>query len=404
MPAPTICSSRPAAPLLAVMLAVCLLAPGAARGEVALPAGQEGARQSPLPAVSTVSAIRDFIADRIVATGAFVAREEILVGSEADGYAVDEILADVGDEVRKGQVLARLSRDRIDAQIAQNEAAVQRAEAAIGQASAQLEEAIAGRDRARASLARTRSLQGGGIASPDTLEQRAADAKAAEARARAAEQVLRVAEADLAAARSQGRELIIRADSTEIRAPGDGLVSRRQIHLGETVSSASPALFHIIGNSEIEVEARVPESALPRLRAGQAARVAPAGSPDELSATIRQVAPEISDADRLGRVRLRLARSPGDGPFTLGSYARVTFETERRVGVLVPVSAVLSGIRGSRVQVVRDGVVETRAVETGLRSGGLVEIRRGITDGERVLSRSGSFVRDGDPVREIRER
>ena len=71
---------------------------------------------------------------------------------------------------------------------------------------------------------------------------------------------------------------------------------------------------------------------------------------------------------------------------------------DRRDGTLVPLSAVLYRPDGPIVQVVRDGIVETRSVTVGLKADAKAEIRRGIDPGEQVIAISGTFVRDGDRV------
>ena len=86
---------------------------------------------SPVPVVSVLSAMRADFVDTVPVTGSFAAREEILVAPEVDGMRVLEIRAEVGDRVKKGDVLARLVTEQIEAQIAANDAALASAAAAI---------------------------------------------------------------------------------------------------------------------------------------------------------------------------------------------------------------------------------------------------------------------------------
>ena len=98
----------------------------------------------------------DFTAT-VLATGSLVAREEILVGPEVEGLRVTEVLADEGMRVKKGDVLARLVADTLDAQVAQNDAGQARATAAIAQARSAIVQAEArldgGAQRLRAGQA-----------------------------------------------------------------------------------------------------------------------------------------------------------------------------------------------------------------------------------------------------------
>src|SRR5262249_2468932 len=97
---------------------------------------------------------------------------------------------------------------------------------------------------------------------------------------------------------------------------------------------------------------------------------------------------------------LRICR--GDmGGLRGGAFARGSIQTASGRGLAVPASAILYGPDGASVQVVRANRVETRKVKTGLASGPLIEVREGLSEGETVVSRSGTFLRDGDAVRPV---
>ncbi len=345
------------------------------------------------PSVSVVAATLGSIAESVVLTGTLVPREEVLVSPQLESLAVTEVLAEEGDRVAAGQVLARLSRDVLEATIAQNAAQVARAEAAVAQARSTIAENQANRVQVDLALTRTRELLSNGNASRETFEQRQATASMAAARIDASQNALRVAEADLALARAQGQELQVRLARTDIRAPVGGIVSRRTARLGSVVAGAGDPLFRIIQDGAIELEADVPELQLAKLRVGQMARVETAGGVRD--GTVRLVSPEVNRVTRLGRVRVAVQGNEG---LVIGSFARASVETARREGVLAPLSAILFQPGGAVVQVVRDGVVETRPVQVGLRNGLQAEIGQGLAAGENVVSVSGTFIRGGDKV------
>ena len=376
-----------------LLLCVALLGwPAAPTANAADPAPVAAPRP---PSVSIATAASGTLAETILLTGTLVARDEVMVGAEIDGLAITELLAEEGDKVTRGQVLARLSRDMLDAQFAQNAASLSRALAAIAQAKNQIAEAEATARQADAAFARARSLEERGNTTAETLEQREAASLVARARVSVAEDALRLAQADKELAEAQRREIQVRLARTEIKAPAAGTISRRDARLGALVSSAAEPLFRIIGAGTIEVEADVPEISLARLRVGQKALVRPAGMREPVSARVRLVSPEVNRTSRLGRVRLSVDRVPG---LAVGAFARGTVEVDRRDGTLVPLSAVLYRLDGAIVQVVRDGVVETRSVTLGLKADAKAEIRKGIDPGEQVIAISGTFVRDGDRV------
>lgn len=370
----------------------------------ALLAAPAGAQTSP-PSVTVASAQRGELRETVIATGSFVAREEVLVSPEVEGLTVIEILAEEGDRVAAGQVLARLNREMLDVQLAQNGAQIARAEAAIAQSRASIAEATAAKALADQQLQRTRQLQQTGSASADALDQRVSAARTSAARLEATTNALALAEADLTLARSQRRDIELRLSRTEIKAPVAGIISRRTARLGQMAIGAMGAmsgdpLFRIIAKAEIELEADVPETTLARLKPDQPATIEAAGFDKPMPGRVRLVSPEVRSTSRLGRVRVSLS---GEERPPLGAFGRATVEVARSTGVTVPLSAVMFG-RIVSVQVVKDGVVETRTVVPGLRAEGRVEIREGLREGEQVVAVSGSFVRHGDRVTPVAAR
>lgn len=374
-----------AARAAALLAGLALDPPGSAGAAPATPAA---------PAVSVVEAVPGSLAETVVLSGTLVARDEVLVSPAVEGLRVVELLAEEGDRVAEGQVLARLDRAAVEARAAQAEASVARADAAIAQARSQVAEANATRVQAQAQLERARALKANGNTSQQALDDREATARIAAARVEAAGQALRVAEADRAVAEAQLRQAAVDLTRTEVIAPRAGLVTRRTATLGAVAAMAGDPLFRLAAGGEVELRAEVPETSLARLRAGQPALVRPAGLAQPIAGTVRLVSPEVDETTRLGRVRIAL---PPDG-LAVGAFARATVEVERREGVLVPLSAVLFRADGPRVQVVKGDLVETRAVQLGLRADGRAEVRANLAAGERVVAVSGTFVRDGDRV------
>lgn len=350
------------------------------------------------PTVSVHKVARGPIVEALTLGGTLVAREEILVAAQIDGLAITEILAEEGARVKEGQVLARLSRETLEAQLAQNTAQIARAEAAIAQARSSIVEAEANQVAATNSFSRTRQLRDEGIASAETFDQRQAASRQAAARVASAREQLRLAEADLQLARATRQDLEIKLGRTEIKAPKAGLVSRRTARLGAIAAGAADALFRIIEDGAIELEADVAETTIARIRVGQDARVRPAGAASDVSGQVRLVSPEISRSTRLGRVRIALKDEPG---LTVGAFARGQIEVARSEGLLLPLSAVQFSGANATVQVVKAGVVETRKVATGLRQNGVIEIREGLAEGDTVVALAGTFLRNGDRVNPV---
>ncbi len=336
--------------------------------------------------VTVTPAQRGRIIETASVTGTLVPREEILVSPQVDGVATTAILAEEGDTVRAGQVLARLSREALDAMMAQNTAQIARDEAAVA-------EAEASRVEADAAFARSRDLIRTATASRETYDTRQAAALTAAARVVSAK-------ADLAYAHAQRQELSVKIANTDIKAPVAGLISRRVARLGSVVSMNGDPLFRIISDGAIELEADVPESVLAKLRVGQHAKLDMAGDVHR-TGTIRLVSPEMNRLSRLGRIRIAI--DAGGGGLVLGGFGRAVIQTAQHDGVLVPLSAVQFELDGPHVQVVQNGVVQTRAVALGLRAEGQAEILQGVVPGQSIIALSGTFVRDGDRVTAVNE-
>lgn len=324
------------------------------------------------PAVTVSHAVRAHIRETVPVAGTFVAREEIQVTSEVDGLIITEVLAEEGDSVKAGQVLARLDRSSLEVSLAQNLAQIARAEANLVQA--------------EASFERAEALRKSGTTSAEVYDQRRAAALSARA--------------DKAALEAQRREIELKLARTEVKAMAGGIISRRTAKVGAippaamAAASAEP-LFRIIANGEVELEADAPETVLSRLKAGQAADVEVIGADTKMGGTLRLVSPEVSRTTRLGRVRIALATG---SRVTIGTFGRADVVTGTGDGVLVPLSAVQFVPGGAQVQVVKNGVVETRNVTIGLKTLGQAQIRDGVNAGDQVVTISGTFVRGGDRV------
>ena len=351
------------------------------------------------PTAAVVTVVRVAPADfteTVLATGSLVPREEILVGPEVEGLRVTEVLADEGQRVKKGDVLARLVADTLEAQLAQNEAGLVRATAAIAQANSAIVQAEARVVESRNAFERAKPLKAAGHMADAAYDQREQAARTAEAQLVAAQDGLKVAQAEKAQVEAQHREINWRRGRTEVVAPADGIISRRMARVGGFAAGSAEPMFRIVAKGEVELDAEVIETRIGALKEGQKARVETAGTIVE--GTVRLVSPEIDKATRLGRVRIYLGDNPA---LRVGAFGRGTIEVAKSRGLAVPLSAVLYEPEGAIVQVVRNNRVESQKIVPGLAAGALVEVRKGLSEGDLVVARSGTFLRDGDAVRPV---
>ena len=186
---------------------------------------------------------------------------------------------------------------------------------------------------------------------------------------------------------------------TEVTSPVDGVVSARDVQLGAMGSGTGDAMFTIVGDGSIEWQAEVVETALQQLKLDDPAIASVAGL-GEVRGHVRRLPAAVDAATRLGDLRVTLEQTAGLRP---GLFASGWIIVDRHDGLTVPLTAVLDDIGGQVVQVVADGMVETRAVQAGAIWQGRREILSGLQPGEQVITRAGAFFRDGDRVVPVTE-
>lgn len=185
--------------------------------------------------------------------------------------------------------------------------------------------------------------------------------------------------------------------AANVEAPAAGIISRSNARIGALASAAAEPLFRIIVGGEFELDAEVPLVRLSKLAAGQVARIQVAAV-GELAGHVRLVSPQVNATTQMGRVRIAIDKGER---LQAGTFAQATVDGGKSCNASVPLSAVLYGADGPLVQVVREDRIETRPVRVGLISGENTEIREGLDEGDVVVVRAGSFLREDDRVRPV---
>lgn len=381
---------------LSVIAALFLLAPGAA-----LPMGGAPPEKAPaaearaaLPTVTVEPAAMAEVQRRVPLSGTLVARAQVQVYPQVEGLEITALGAEPGDRVEAGQELARLSDRTVRAQLAQADAELQRAVASVSQAQSQISSAEAALTQAVTALERAQSLRRSGSGTQAALDQAVVAEASARAAAASVREELAVAQAVEAQARAAREIAQLNLDRTRITSPVDGRVASRNADLGTIASAAGGAMFTLIADGSVEFEGEVIETDLPLLSPGQPVELEVAGV-GRVDGRVRQLPAAVDATTRLGLVRVEL--DSGDRLLT-GLFASGDIITDRREAVTVPAGAILADAAGERVQVVTDGLVETRAVDAGLLWQERREIREGVALGETVIARAGAFFTTGDRV------
>ena len=303
------------------------------------------------------------------ASGNIVAWQEAVVGAEVSGLRIKELQANVGDVVRKGQVLASFAPETVEAEAAQTRASVAEAEAALA-------EAAANADRAK-------SLEASGALSAQQIQQYSTAAKTAEAR--------------LAAARANAKVTQLRVAQAQLLAPDDGTISARLATVGGVVQ-AGQELFRMVRKNRLEWRAEVTSAELSKINVGQKVRVVtPAGQ--SVAGTVRMVAPTVDPQTRNVQVYVDLA---ADRSAKAGMFARGEFQLAESSGLTVPQQAVVARDGWSYAfTVAADGRVKQIKIETGRRVADRIEIVSGLSAQTAVVVTGAGFLKDGDLVRVV---
>lgn len=351
-----------------------------------------------LPAITVSSVDERKMTDRVIATGLISPVEMVQVAPLIEGQPIEELLADVGDLVQEGQVLARLSNTTLELQKSQFVASLASARATIAQAEAQMLEARTAADEAQRVNERTARLRSQGSASQAASDTASANAIAATARVTVATQSLEAARAQLALVEAQLANVDLQLSRTEVKAPYSGEISARNAVIGSVASAAGAPMFSIIRDNALELKADVAEIDLMHLAVGQKANLRLVGTNEILTGTIRLVEPTIDPQTRLGRVRIAIDDS---SQVRSGMFVEAEILVAEKTTLAVPVTAVGSAASVTTVMKVTDGVVQRIDVETGIRDRGWVEIKSGLAVGDVVVTKAGAFVRDGDRINPI---
>jgi len=339
-------------------------------------------RFAPLP-VHGASAVMGPIVSEVIGTGALEARTQVAISAKISGLIV-QVVADQGDRITKGQVLATLDdgdlREQVQvakADVAANEAAVEHATAAIASADATAVEA-------RASYARSAELHNKGFISDEDLEQATRQRDVAEADLRTAQLAKVEVERQVQKAQASLRYYQERLADTVIRSPFEGLVIQRSREPGDIVVPGS-AILQIISTEQMWVSAWVDESAMSSLKTGQPARVVFRSEPDKsYRGTVSRMAPLVDRETREFLVDVTVKELPKN--WAVGQRAEVYIQTASKdQALLVPAAAILWQGRRPGVFISNGGHAAWRDVELGLRSSETVEVLKGLSPGEVVI-------------------
>lgn len=320
----------------------------------------------------------------LAANGSVAAWQEAILGAEVNGLRLKEVSAQVGDSVKRRQVLALFAAESVEAEVAQSRAAVAEAEATLAEA--------------RANAERAQSIAASGALSTQQVAQYATAEKTAQAR--------------LDSARAQLAVQQLRLNHTRLVASDDGIISARTATQGAVVPQGQE-LFRLIRKGRLEWRGEVTATELTRLKVGQTVAVTAGGAgtgtgtgagagAGAIQGRLRMIGPTVDVATRNALVYVDLPDAMRKG-FRPGMFARGEFGLGSSSALTVPQDAVV--LRDGFSYVFRATVAgsDTRVtrvkVDTGRRVEDRVEILRGLAPNDRIVASGVAFLADGDLVK-----
>jgi multidrug efflux pump subunit AcrA (membrane-fusion protein) len=183
----------------------------------------------------------------------------------------------------------------------------------------------------------------------------------------------------------------------QVTAPVAGVIATSTAQVGNLASAKGEALFTIVARSEYDLVGLVATNDIRKLAINQPATVRIAGTGD-MEGKVRRIGPTVEPNIQQGMVYIGIS---SQRRLLLNASGRALIKTGQSCNVAVPLTAVQYSSAGTVVQVIRRNRVETKRVETGLMSGGNIEVRDGLNEGDIVVARAGALLREGDPVRPV---
>lgn len=432
-------------PWAIVPLVACMI--GLVVGVNQFMANSKPAVAPPVVAVSIYTCTVQPVKMEVEVNGAITAWDPLAIGAELSGLRIEKVLVEEGDKVKAGQVLALLNSSILNAELEQAKASLDAGKAnlkkaiqpnrqedilsmkaqlaqygaSVAEAEAHLTQAQASQSEARHNSERYASLVAEGAVSKQDAENKWTLAETAEAEVHSAKQKVKAAEfiyeqarqrlkmaneggrlediqvskAGLAQLEASVKKLEAEVAQTRICAPDDGLIVKRDAHIGE-ISNAGKTLFSMVRGNRLEMRAQIAEVDLNKFAPGQKVIVSSyASGGREIEGKVREVSPLIDSVSRQATVRIDL---PEDSDLKSGMFAQAKVLLGEKQALIVPGKALANRDNGSCVFVLEGNQARLTPVTCGQHAGDDVEITSGLVAGQQVIVKGAGFLKDGDVV------
>lgn len=319
--------------------------------------------------VTTVKPQQTTLNKLLSANGNIAAWQESSISSEVNGLLLSEVLVNLGDHVKRGQVLAKFAASTINADLAQMQANV-------AEANATLLEAESNANRAR-------SIQDSGALSKQQIEQYFTAEASAKAR--------------LSAAQAKMHVQNIKLKQTTVIAPDDGLISLAPATVG-TVYTPGQELFRLIRKARIEWRADLTSADISLIKAGMKVQIT---LPDSsiTQGLVRSASPIVDTKTRNAIVFVDIPA----GSAKTGMFARGNFILGETQSLTLPNDAMVMRDGFAYVMQVEGNKIKQTKVQLGQRTGERVELLNFDAPEADIVESGGAFLADGDSVKVVQK-
>ncbi|MNV11280.1 Multidrug resistance protein MexA precursor [compost metagenome] len=311
------------------------------------------AQQAPIVTVDVIKVESGEVVRSISIPGSIIPNEQVDLYSEVSGR-IQHISFKEGQSVAKGSVLVQVDSDILKAQRSQ---------------------LLVELDLAQKDEARKKSLyQSKGI----SLQE------------------YEVAESALADAKAKLELLNVQISKATIKAPFSGKVGLRHVSEGAFISS-STLITSIVQENPVKIEFAVPEKFAKNVKTGQVIQFKTDGNSQSYSGKVYAFEPRIDEGTRMMTVRASL---PNPGGLIAGQFVSIDYDMGKEENAfMIPSESIIPILKGQKIFVVRNGLIEEVAVETGLRTPDKVQVIGNLKAGDLVLISGLLAVRPGAPVK-----
>ena len=359
---------------------------------------------SEVPTVTVAKAAVAPPTKEIVLPGTVAALLETPIYARAEGY-LRSVKADIGDKVKKDQVLVELDTPELDQALRVARARLQQLKAAVDQAKAVEQKSRADVKLADINRKRVTQLVKEGVFARQQGDDVQAQFEVRSAELQSALAAINVAEQNIKAQEAEVARLEELSSFKNVRAPYDGIITVRNCATGNLITPSSAnggrELYRMANFDVLRIYVAVPQSVISSIQPGQPAEVFAADmNGRKFAGKVQRSANALDDQTRTQRYEVRVMNP--DHALLPGMYVQVKFIAPKgRSMVMIPGDTLLTPASGTMVAVVDQGKVRMQKVDVGRDLGTQVEVMAGLQGDELLIINPSDAVRPGVRVRAV---